>query len=144
MRGMAMIGRQLGVCALLSVGMLLIISCGSQGAVGTPQSSATTAAAAVATSPTPPPFQQIVLNGQGSQVTDQFELPQGNFKMTWLMRAVTTCCPNIIVSLVGQDKSNLIATQDLTGSTLINSGGGFFRMQVESDGTAWTLTIDKL
>jgi hypothetical protein len=122
--------------------VLVVIGCGS-GAVGVPQSSASSAAAA-SPSPSPSPFHEIVLTGQGNQVTDQVELPQGQYKLTWSMRAVSTCCPNIIISLVGQETTNLEATQDLTGSTLLTSGGGFFRFQVASDGTAWTLTIDQL
>ena len=135
--------RQLMVAAGLCL-VLLVIGCGS-GAVGVPQSSAATSAAPAASpSPSPSPFHEVVLTGQGNQVTDQVDLPQGQYKLTWSMRAVSTCCPNIIVSLVGQETTNLVATQDLTGSTLLNSGGGFFRFQVASDGTAWTLTIDQL
>lgn len=123
---------------------LLLTACGETGA---PQSTVSTAPDSSVSSPAPvaQPFKALVLKGSGSRLTNQFELPEGDYKVSWTIHAVGgECCPNLIADMVGADKTNLVASSDPSGSTLFQSAGGFFRIQTDASGTAWVITIERI
>jgi hypothetical protein len=93
---------------------------------------------------TPVAFAQIVLSGSGSKVTDKFSLPEGNYKVSWSAHSTSAYGGNIIAYMVGQNKSLLMATQDLNGSTLFQSGGGTFFVQVDAANVTWSIVIDAI
>lgn len=130
---------------LVAAGLLVLVACGES--VGAPQSTASTLPDNGVTSPAPVvvPFKTIVLKGTGSRLTGQLELPAGDYKVSWAIRATGSYgSPNLIAYMVGQDKTLLTASPDPSGSTLFQSDGGFFRVQTDASGTAWTITIEKI
>ncbi len=136
-----------GKCYEVAVRRLFVVlavglaACGSTGGSQTPVN----LPVAASVSPTPPAkaFTEVTLTGQGSRVTDQFELPTGNYKVTW-SGTVGQYGGNIIAYMVGNEKTLLMATTDMSGSTLFQSGGGFFFIQVDATGVTWKITIDAI
>lgn len=129
--------------AVLAAFLLGCAACG--GEAGAPQSTVSISPD-YSTDPSPDvPFKRVVLKGSGSRLTNQFELPAGDYKISWSIKAVGGyCCPNLIADMVGADKTNIAASADPSGSTLFQSAGGFFRIQTDASGTAWTITIEKI
>lgn len=122
--------------------MLGLAACGSSGA-NTPVNLPVASSAASA-APAQAAFSEVVLGGQGSQVTAQFELPSGNYKVSWSGTSTDQFGGNMIAYMVGLNKTLLMATTDLSGSTLFQSSGGFFFIQVDASGVAWKITIDQI
>ena len=120
---------------------VLLTACGG-GENGLPPATITPLATPTPT-PAPIPFAQIVLSGSGAQVTGKFDLPSGNYRVSWTAHS-TSDFHNIIAYMVGQDKTLLMATQDLNGSTLFQSAGGTFFVEVDAEGVAWRIVIDAI
>lgn len=125
----------------LVVVILGLTACGASGAANPVNLPVATAESP---SPAQAAFSEIVLTGQGSRVTDQFELPSGNYKVSWAGTSTDQYGGNMIAYMVGLDKTLLMATQDLNGSTLFQSSGGFFFLQIDASAVAWKITIDRI
>lgn len=125
--------------------LLLVVAVGlaACGSTGSPTPVNLPVAASVSPSPPAKVFAQVTLSGQGSRVTDQFELPTGNYKVTWA-GTPSNGFGNIIAYMVGNHKSLLMATTDMSGSTLFQSGGGYFFIQIDASGVTWKITIDAI
>lgn len=103
-------------------------------------------------SPKPVPFTPIVLSGAGSKVTDSFELPAGQYKVTWTAHSANQYGVAIAflgAYMIGQDKTPLMAGSELTGSTSFQSdataGQDTFNLQVtESNVSDWQFVIEAL
>jgi hypothetical protein len=109
-----------------------------------------TVATTATPSPKSVPFTPIVLTGTGSKVTESFELPAGQYKVTWAAHSanqygVTTAF--LAAYMIGHDKTPLMGGTDLNGSTSFQSdasgGQDFFNLQVtESNVTDWQFVIE--
>src|SRR5438445_1375173 len=112
-----------------------LVACGSGGAAPL-TSGSPPAAVAASPLPTPSPVQPIVIAGTNSKVTDPFEIPSGNYRVSWQ----ATGRSNFIVHLQGQETTGLvneILPNPDHGEVLFTSAGGRFILEVKASEATW-------
>jgi hypothetical protein len=152
-----------GIGALVATAVLTALVTGVCGfAIGAASSGANRGTAALvsptpgvpsaaAKSPSPPsqaPFQPIKAEGQGSKVTDPFEIPKGNYRVTWSAQDTSRFgSSNFIVHLVGETTEYLVSVilpNPASGEAGFKSAGGKFYLDVKADTANWSITLTKI